>query len=143
MLSSIQIYRIIGGVFVVLGLISLMNTVAGFAIHGELLWRSALCTIIDFCVAAGFFGRHRWLLPILFVNVLAQATLVSVRYAAHPDLSLLYFPLFGFALAAALFVFVFRTRTMLRWNVYGYLAAAGFLVSWGILFSYTVVRWLA
>lgn len=141
-MNSIQIYRILGGVFFVIGFISLMNTVTGFAIHGELLWRSALCTVMDFAVAWGFFGRHRWLMLLLLVNALGQLFLVYTRYSVNPDAPL-YLPLFGAALALFLACFTFYTRRLLRWGPNAYVAGAAFLLSWGAIFSYTVVTWLA
>lgn len=136
-MRNARIYRILGVLLLLIGIISLMNTVVGLAIHHQLLWRSGLFLIMDFSIAWGFFARQSWLSPLLGVNAAGQLVLFGLQYAAVKDISLLLFPLFGLCLAIILFAFVYRTRRLLRSSTGNYIVAAGFLIPWAVIFYHT------
>lgn len=132
--SHALVYRVLGGVFLFLGAYTLLNAAVAWRAAGVILWPAVAYAVLDLLLGWGLWERQRWLVLALAVNLAGMAALAAVRLTLMPAS---IYGLFGLALDAFLFWYVYATRKTLGRNGHAWVAPLFYLV-WIIITGYNI-----
>lgn len=130
----IRIILIIAGIsFIALALISLLNTVLGFRVTGEIIWLNLFYVALNVFAAWGLFTEGKWIVPAFGINWLSTLVFfVQSRLAV----SSLPFDITSrenlmIISSTTLFLFVFASRKNLSGKYFN-MPFAIFIALWAI-----------
>lgn len=131
------VYKVLSGVFLFLGAITLLNVVAAWAMYHSVLWLALGYGVIDFLIAYGCFARERWVIAAFALNFAGLAALLGMEW---------YMNAFSFlavvvAVAAGIIaVFAYQRRRFLRHSGQWWITGGPFFLIWAAAFIYTVIN---
>ena len=73
------IFIVAGIIFLIIALISLLNTVLGFRLNGEIIWLNLLYAAINSLAAYGLLARQKWVVLAFGINWLGTLILFQLQ----------------------------------------------------------------
>jgi len=133
-------YALFGVVFLILGILTLLNVLAALQVGQVFLLRAFAYGIMNLLVAYAFFRQESWLMFAFSLNLIANTLLiVNTVMSSGADLGSLWMPLFGLAVMASVLAFVYYTKKSLhktKWSLY---TGTAFALLWVGTFSYNAL----
>lgn len=132
--KAVRVISVIAGsVLIVLALISLLNTVLGFRVAGQILWLNLFYVALNVFAAWGLFAREKWIVPAFGINWLSTfvifiQTRIASSWTAFDVTSRDGLMIIS---STALFLFVLVSRRHLSGKYFN-IPLAAFIALWAI-----------